>query len=270
MPGLNLIYAHLNRLIQDTDASVLLIVGPGTRRPASWLDCTWRARWADSTAGPVAGRRRGGPPGPAVLAGRSGRRATVSRARPARSRKAANWATAWPTPTGRPWTIPDLLAPASSGDGEAETGPLAAAWHSNKFLYPATSGAVLPILHLNGYKLSGPTILGRMSDAELEHLFIGYGHQVRIVSRRRPAQVHPADVADAGLGLRARSAASRNSRAIRHPEELKPAWPMIILRTPKGWTVPEGAGRPAHREDLPLAPGAHHGPGREPQAPRRS
>ena len=255
VPGLNLVNAHLNRLIQDTDASVLLVVGPGHGAPST-LACFY----LEGTLAEY---------DPAL---------TLDAAGAGHLARQFSWPMGAPSHTypGTPGTIqeggelgyslahaygaaldnPDLLVACVVGDGEAETGPLATAWHSNKFLNPATSGAVLPILHLNGYKLSGPTILGRMSDEELDHLFRGYGYQVRIVSGDDPAQVHPAmwQTMDwAYAEIRGIQEQSRN----RHPVE-KPAWPMIILRTPKGWTCPkELDGRPLegtfHSHQVPIA-----------------
>ena len=133
---------------------------------------------------------------------------------------------------------PDLVVACVVGDGEAETGPLAASWHSNKFLDPATDGAVLPILHLNGYKIANPTVLDRIPDDELVSLLEGYGHTVHIVEGDDPAQVHR----DAG-----RHARRLLRRDRRHPAGVaargrRPSgrrWPMIVLRTPKGWTGPK-------------------------------
>ena len=125
-----------------------------------------------------------------------------------------------------------------AGDGEAETGPLATAWHSTKFLNPARDGAVLPILHLNGYKIANPTIMGRMSHAELESLFTGYGYKPYFVEGSDPETMHQlmAHTLDVVIGeIKAIQQAARHDGEIKH----YPRWPMIILRTPKGWTCPK-------------------------------
>ena len=123
------------------------------------------------------------------------------------------------------------------GDGEAESGPLAASWHSSKFLNPARDGAVLPILHLNGYKLSGPALLARMSDEELRSLFTGYGYHVRFVAGDDPERVHremwPA-LDSAHHEIRLLQGEARRGEIVTPPK-----WPMLILRTPKGWTGPK-------------------------------
>ena len=150
--------------------------------------------------------------------------------------KAVNWATASRTPTGRVYDNPDLITLAMVGDGESETGPLATSWHSNKFLNPITDGAVLPVLHLNGYKINNPTILARISHEELEALFIGYGYTPYFVEGSDPPSMHQAMAATLEhcvLEIRKiQEEARRTGRAFR------PRWPMIILRSPKGWTAP--------------------------------
>ncbi len=133
---------------------------------------------------------------------------------------------------------PDLVAACIVGDGEAETGPLATAWHSNKFLNPETDGAVLPILHLNGYKISNPTVFARISHEELESFFQGCGWKPYFVEGDDPMTMHREDGGDAGSG---------HGRDQGHPEKRQgerryqpdPIWPMIVLRTPKGWTGPK-------------------------------
>ena len=132
------------------------------------------------------------------------------------------------------------------GDGEAETGPLATSWHSNKFLNPATDGAVLPILHLNGYKIANPTVLARIPREELTALMEGYGHTPYYVEGDDPADVHQQLAADARHGHSTTSARS-SGRAREDGVTERPRWPMIVLRTPKGWTGPEGDRRPPGR-----------------------
>ena len=158
---------------------------------------------------------------------------------------------------GAAFDNPDLLVACVVGDGEAETGPLAASWHSNKFLNPARDGAVLPVLHLNGYKIANPTVLARIPEDELRALLEGYGHAPRFVTGDDPSHGAP------GAGGRRSTARSTRSREIQRaaragePAE-RPRWPMIVLRTPKGWTGPkEVDGKPAEgtwrSHQVPLA-----------------
>ncbi len=132
---------------------------------------------------------------------------------------------------------PGLIVACVVGDGEAETGPMATSWHSNKFLNPTTDGAVLPILHLNGYKIANPTILARIPEDELTSLFVGYGYKPYLGRGRRAGDDASADGGDARPGLR-RHPRDPESGARRRQTE-RPAWPMIILKTPKGWTGPK-------------------------------
>ncbi len=235
-PGLNLIYAHLNRLIQDTEASLLLVVGPGHGAPAIlanlYLEGTLFEYYPEFSFS-VSGLRhlfrsfcwpRGNPshlfpgtPGMIHEGGELGYCLTHA--------------------FGAALDNPDQIAVCIVGDGEAETGPLATSWHSNKYVNPATCGAVLPILHLNEYKLSGPTLLGRMKEEELENLFTGYGYQVRTVKGDNPELVHVAmwkAVDWAYSQIRSIQELARSKQP-----SVRPAWPMIILRTPKGWTGPK-------------------------------
>ena len=138
---------------------------------------------------------------------------------------------------GAAFDNPDLLVCCVVGDGEAETGALATSWHSNKFLNPARDGAVLPILHLNGYKIANPTVLGRMSDAELTQLFCGYGYEPYFVEGHDPDVMHP-------LMAKTLDTIVAEIHAIQHKARLqgnteRPVWPMIVMRTPKGWTGPK-------------------------------
>ena len=151
--------------------------------------------------------------------------------------KAASWDIRSVMRSARCWTIPNLIVACVVGDGEAETGPLATAWHSNKFLHPVNDGAVLPILHLNGYKIANPTVLARIGRDELEQLLSGYGWTPLFVEGDDPEAMHQLDggVLDEVMRVigRIRSEALANG-----PIE-RPRWPMIVLRTPKGWTGPK-------------------------------
>lgn len=236
VPGLTLIYSHLNRLIQDTDANVLIVVGPGHGAPAILaemylegslaeyfpdfsLDMTGAQRFVKAFSWPGGMPSHIGPGTPGTI--NEGGELGYSLAHA----------------FGAALDNPDLIVACVVGDGEAETGPLAAAWQSNKFLNPASDGAVLPILHLNGYKLSGPTILARMSDEELTDMFEGIGYQVRFVEGDDPSPVHAAmwsTVDWAYTEIRQLQKRARDGEVIE-----RPAWPLIVLRTPKGWTGPK-------------------------------
>jgi xylulose-5-phosphate/fructose-6-phosphate phosphoketolase len=137
---------------------------------------------------------------------------------------------------GAAFDNPDLLVACVIGDGEAETGPLAASWHSNKFVDPARDGTVLPILHLNGYKIANPTVLARIPEDELVALLTGYGHRPLLVTGDDPADVHQQMAAALDDALDDIAAIKERARA---GDVHRPAWPMIVLRTPKGWTGPQ-------------------------------
>jgi xylulose-5-phosphate/fructose-6-phosphate phosphoketolase len=235
-PGLTLVYTHLNRLIVERDANVLLVVGPGHGAPAILAELYLEGSLGEHNpeltpdeAGLTRMVRQFSWPG--------GVPSHVGPSTPGTINEGGELGYSLAHAYGAALDDPDLLVACIVGDGEAETGPLAAAWHSNKMLDPVHDGAVLPILHLNGYKLSGPTVFGRMSDDELTDLFEGYGHQVRIISGDEPMAVHAAlwsalDWAHGEIGLIQQAA--RGGQTV-----LRPAWPMLILRTPKGWTGPK-------------------------------
>jgi len=236
-PGLNLLYAHLNRVIRARDADVLYICGPGHGGPGmvanTWLEGTY------SEVYPEIGQDEDG-------IGRLFRQFSFPGGIPSHAapetpgsiNEGGELGYALVHGYGAAFDNPDLVVACVIGDGEAETGPLAAAWHSNKFLNPVTDGAVLPILHLNGYKIANPTVLARIPDDELVKLFEGYGHRVHVVAGDEPAAVHRllADTLDAAFdeiaGIRAAW------RSGDRPQTVRPRWPMIVLRTPKGWTGP--------------------------------
>src|SRR5690349_1429196 len=138
---------------------------------------------------------------------------------------------------GAAFDNPDLFVCCVVGDGEAETGPLATSWHSNKFLNPIVDGAVLPVLHLNGYKIANPTVLARLSRTELEELFRGYGYEPFFVEGDDPAVVHESMASTLETVVEKIRATQQNARA--NGIEDRPQWPMIVLRTPKGWTGPK-------------------------------
>jgi xylulose-5-phosphate/fructose-6-phosphate phosphoketolase len=235
-PGLNLIYVHLNRLIRDTGAHVLYITGPGHGAPAIvanvYLEGTYTEIYPEVGQDEVGMRllfRQFSTPG--------GVPSHVSPDTPGSIHEGGELGYSLVHAFGAAFDNPDLLVACVVGDGEAETGPLAGSWKSVNFLNPVRDGAVLPILHLNGYKISGPTVLGRTDDETLESLFDGHGYQVYFVEGDEPMDVHRAMA-------QALDEAYAEIRAIQQEARTKgfsgqPIWPMIILRTPKGWTGPK-------------------------------
>ncbi len=234
-PGINLIYAHLNRLILDTDASILLVTGPGHGAAANlanmYLEGTLTEYFPEFTLDAEGlGRfvRAFSWPG--------GFSSHLSPRYPGVIHEGGELGYALATAYGTVMDNPDLIAACIIGDGESETGPTAGSWHANKFVNPATDGAVLPILHLNGFKIANPSIPGTMSDEELTALFTGYGHEPYIVDfdaeRMDAAMVVAMDWAYERI--RSIQAAARSRRA-----PVRARWPMLIVRTPKGWTGPQ-------------------------------
>ena len=236
-PGLNLIYAHLNRVIRAREADVIYVCGPGHGGPGmvanTYLEGTYTEIY------PAVGRDEEGMrrlfrqfsfPG--------GIPSHAAPETPGSINEGGELGYALVHAYGAAFDNPGLVAACVIGDGEAETGPLAASWHSNKFLDPRVDGAVLPILHLNGYKIANPTVLARIPEDELVKLFEGYGHTVHVVSGDDPDTVHRslADTLDSAFDeIAAIQAAWRTGDGT--PRE-RPRWPMIVLRTPKGWTGP--------------------------------
>ena len=236
-PGLNLVYAHLNRVIQARDTDVLYVCGPGHGGPGmvanTWLEGTYSELYPDVGRDEEGMRRLfrqfsfpGGIPSHAAPE------------TPGSINEGGELGYSVVHAYGAAFDNPDLVVACVVGDGEAETGPLAASWHSNKFLNPVTDGAVLPILHLNGYKIANPTVLARIPTAELVRLFEGYGHAVHVVAGDEPASVHRllADTLDACLDEIADIQQAWRSGGAAGGD--RPRWPMIVLRTPKGWTGP--------------------------------
>jgi xylulose-5-phosphate/fructose-6-phosphate phosphoketolase len=236
-PGLNLLYAHLNRCIVERDLSALYITGPGHGGPGlvanAYLEGTYTETYPHITEDAVGLARLfrqfsypGGIP------------SHVAPETPGSIHEGGELGYALVHAYGAALDNPDLLVACVVGDGEAETGPLAASWHSNKFLNPVTDGAVLPILHLNGYKIANPTVLARMPHDELDALMTGYGYQPYYVEGDDPAVVHRlmAAVFDEVLDEIAAIQASARDGDF---DGVRPRWPMIVLRTPKGWTGPK-------------------------------
>ncbi len=234
-PGLNFIYVHLNRLIKKYDLDMIYITGPGHGGPAlvanAYLEGTYSEVYPNISTD-EAGMKRlftqfsfpGGIP------------SHVAPETPGSIHEGGELGYALSHAYGAAFDNPDLIVACVVGDGEAETGPLATSWHSNKFLNPATDGAVLPILHLNGYKIANPTILARISHDELEQLFRGYGYTPYFVEGDDPATMH-------GLMAATLETVFGEIRRIktdaRNGNKERPRWPMIVLRSPKGWTCPK-------------------------------
>jgi len=234
-PGLNFIYVHLNRLIRQQDLDVIFIAGPGHGGPAlvanTYLEGTYTQMYPDVTQDAEGMRRLfrqfsfpGGIPSHAAPE------------TPGSIHEGGELGYSLAHAFGAACDNPDLLVACVVGDGEAETGPLATSWHLNKFLNPARDGAVLPILHLNGYKIDNPTILARIPPEELNELFEGYGWEPHVVAGDDPEVMHQAMAATLDAVLARIRSIQGDTRA--HGFSERPAWPMIILRTPKGWTGP--------------------------------
>ena len=237
-PGLNFIYVHLNRLIKARDLDVIYITGPGHGGPGlvanTYLEGTY-SEFYSHISQDAGGMKKlfkqfsfpGGIPSHAAPE------------TPGSIHEGGELGYALSHAFGAAFDNPDLIVACVVGDGEAETGPLAAAWHSNKFLNPIHDGAVLPILHLNGYKIANPTVLARISHEELENLFIGYGYKPYFVEGSDPETMHRkmAETLDAIVAeIQSIQKNARGSGTAKRPR-----WPMIILRTPKGWTGPKEA-----------------------------
>jgi xylulose-5-phosphate/fructose-6-phosphate phosphoketolase len=235
-PGLNLIYAHLNRLIRQEDANVLFLAGPGHGGPALvanvYLEGTYSEIYpsiGEDADGLQRLFRQFSTPG--------GIPSHVSPPTPGSIHEGGELGYVLTHAFGAVFDNPDLLAVAVVGDGEAETGPLEGSWKGIRFLDPARDGAVLPVLHLNGYKISGPTVLGRTSDEGIRSLLTGHGYDVRFVEGDEPLRVHAdfaAALESAWTKIRTIQKSARDGRATEHP-----TWPAIVLRTPKGWTGPK-------------------------------
>ncbi len=235
-PGLNLIYAHLNRVINARGVSAMYVTGPGHGGPGivanAYLEGTYTEVYPEISAD-VDGLRRlfrqfsfpGGIP------------SHVAPETPGSIHEGGELGYCLVHAYGAAFDNPDLVVACVVGDGEAETGPLAASWHSNKFVNPARDGAVLPILHLNGYKIANPTVLARIPEKELVRLLEGYGHRPILVTGDDPVLVHRAMAAALDDAFDDIAAIQKGARASGTAE--RPAWPMIVLRTPKGWTGPK-------------------------------
>jgi xylulose-5-phosphate/fructose-6-phosphate phosphoketolase len=259
-PGQNFIYTHLNRVIKKRDLNVIYVAGPGHGGPAlvanTYLEGTY-SEFYPHISQTEDGMRKlfkqfsfpGGIP------------SHVAPETPGSIHEGGELGYSLAHAYGAAFDNPDLLVCCVVGDGEAETGPLATSWHCNKFLNPARDGAVLPILHLNGYKIANPTVLGRMSDEKLAELFAGYGYKPHFVEGHDPQRLHQLMARTMDTALDEIQAIQNHAR--NESGGALPAWPMIILRTPKGWTGPKVVdGKPVEdtwrAHQVPIADFAAH------------
>ena len=230
-PGLNFVYAHLNRVIKARNLDVIYICGPGHGGPGmvanTWLEGTYSELYPSITQNAEGMRRLfrqfsfpGGIPSHAAPE------------TPGSINEGGELGYSLSHAYGAALDNPGLIVACVIGDGEAETGPLATSWHGNKFLNPATDGAVLPILHLNGYKIANPTILARIPREQLENLFLGYGYKPHFVEGDDPAAMHQLMAATLDAVLEEIASIQKVARA--GEDIVCPQWPMIILRSPKG------------------------------------
>ena len=235
-PGLNFIYVHLNRIIKKYDLNMINVIGPGHGAPGivanTYLEGTYSEVYPNITRDEEGMKKLftqfsfpGGIP------------SHVAAETPGSIHEGGELGYSLSHAYGAAFDNPDLIVACIVGDGESETGPLATSWHSNKFLNPVNDGAVLPILHLNGYKIAGPTVLGRISHEELDLLFRGYGYTPYFVEGDDPDKLHQIMAATLDTVITAIKEIQTKTRSNGFYE--RPKWPMIILRTPKGWTSPK-------------------------------
>lgn len=235
-PGQNFIYVHLNRVINKFDLNMIYISGPGHGGPAlvgnTYLEGTYSEVYPDVTQDEAGLKKlfnRFSFPG--------GIPSHVSPECPGSIHEGGELGYSLSHAFGAVFDNPDLVVACIVGDGEAETGPLATAWHSNKFLNPVTDGAVLPILHLNGYKIANPTVFDRIPHKELEQLLRGYGWEPYFVEGDKPKKMHQSMAAVLDKTIRSIRKIQRKARS--DNDATRPRWPMIVLRSPKGWTGPK-------------------------------
>ena len=258
VPGQNFIYTHLNRVIQKDDLDMIYLSGPGHGGNAmvaqDWLDGTYTEVYPNITQDEDGMRKLfkqfsfpGGVP------------SHVAPETPGSINEGGELGYSLAHAFGAVADNPDLIAACVVGDGEAETGPLATSWHSNKFLNPITDGAVLPILHLNGFKIANPTIFSRISHEEVEQFFRGCGWEPRFVEGSEPEKMHQQMAAALDWAIREIKRIQANARTT--GDDSRPTWPMIVLRSPKGWTGPkEVDGNPvedcfrAHQVPISMGP----------------
>ena len=236
-PGLNFIYVHLNRMIKALDLNMIYVAGPGHGGPGLVANTYLEGSYSElypNVSQDLEGVRRlftqfsfpGGIP------------SHVAPETPGSIHEGGELGYSLSHAYGAAFDNPDLIVACVVGDGEAETGPLATSWHSNKFLNPARDGAVLPILHLNGYKIANPTVLARMDHDELEKLLVGYGYKPYFVEGSEPGAMHQVMAHTIETIIQEIRAIQTAARSGGQSEPKRPIWPMIVLRTPKGWTGP--------------------------------
>jgi len=235
-PGQSLIWVHLNRLIRKYDLNVMYISGPGHGAPATLANCYLEGYYSEiypdksrDEAGLLKFFRQFSFPG--------GIGSHCTPETPGSIHEGGELGYSISHAYGAAFDNPDLIVTVAVGDGEAETGPLATSWHSNKFLNPIRDGAVLPVLHLNGYKIANPTILARIPHEELESLLIGYGHKPYFVEGDDPSAMHQKMASTLEQCILEIRLLQQHARSTGDPT--RPRWPMIVLRSPKGWTGPK-------------------------------
>ncbi|HEX4591202.1 MAG TPA: phosphoketolase family protein, partial [Gemmataceae bacterium] len=241
-PGLNFLYVHLNRVIKEYDLDMIYVIGPGHGGPAIVANCYLEGTYSEvypNISQDAEGMKRlftqfsfpGGIP------------SHVAPETPGSIHEGGELGYSISHAYGAAFDNPDLIVACVVGDGEAETGPLATSWHSNKFLDPARDGAVLPILHLNGYKIANPTVLARIPPEELDALMRGYGYKPYYVEGHEPEAMHQKMAATLDACIREIKAIQSQWRAgsvhVSREPQARPRWPMIVFRSPKGWTGPK-------------------------------
>ena len=235
-PGLNFIYVHLNRIIKQHNLNMMFITGPGHGGPGlvanTYLEGTYTEHYPNITQDEAGMKRLF-----KQFSFPDGIPSHVAPETPGSIHEGGELGYALSHAYGAAFDNPDLIVACVIGDGEAETGPLATSWHSNKFLNPERDGVVLPILHLNGYKIANPTVLARISHEELDHLLRGYGYNPYYVEGHDPQEMH--QLMAATMDQVTQEIQHILSNARQDQDSTRPLWPMIVLRTPKGWTCPK-------------------------------
>jgi xylulose-5-phosphate/fructose-6-phosphate phosphoketolase len=235
-PGLNFVYVHLNRLIQQRDLNMIYVTGPGHGGPGLVANTYLEGSYSEIY--PQVGQDLNGLKRLFTqFSWPYGIPSHVAPETPGSIHEGGELGYCLFHAYGAVFDNPELIACCVVGDGEAETGPCATSWHSNKFLNPVHDGAVLPVLHLNGYKIAGPALLARLSRQELIDLFRGYGHEPYFVEGEEPEAMHRTMAATLDRVLDEIHAIQKEARE--HGFSKRPRWPMIILKTPKGWTGPK-------------------------------
>ena len=237
-PGLNFIYVHLNRLIKQQDLDVVYVAGPGHGGPGLVANTYLEGAYSEVYPG-IAQTEEGIRKLFKQFSFPGGIPSHVAPETPGSIHEGGELGYSLAHAFGAAFDNPNLLVCCVVGDGEAETGPLATSWHSNKFLNPARDGAVLPILHLNGYKIANPTVLARLSDATLTHLFLGHGYKPHFVEGHESQAMHQLMASTLDSILRDIRDIQSNARKGNQSVAEVPLWPMMVLRTPKGWTGPK-------------------------------